>query len=346
VSLGIFNAGVGNYRFVSTQQSLPLNKKTHIAASWAAGVVVIYFDGVSVPVTTASTSGTAPTAASAAAADFSIGRNGAVNSQYFAGYLSGFGVFNAVLSAATIRSYKNQVLSGSETNCIGAWSLNNTAVNQQAAGTNDLTATNSVGYTSGRSPYCMDATGTAAGTYDFGIVTKVATTVATIQYPEGCAIPTSGGISTVDYSGVKAPFGFPTESVRWEIISKLRTTVATTSNATFGSFQSGGWSLTVPVGAWKVGFDMTPYNITTTLVNWNMAPSSIAGSAENAVDTRFSHRTISPSAATSYIPGSRRVRISQTSSATYVMYTFGATTSAGLVGDTSETHMIAECDYL
>ena len=256
IEVGVFNAGVGNYRFISTYQSLPLNKKTHVAASWASGTVVIYFDGVSVPVTAATTSGTNPTAASAAAADFSIGRNGASNASYFTGYLSGFGVFNAVLSAATIRSYKNQVLSGSETNCIGAWSLNNTGVNQQAAGTNDLTATNSVGYTA-RSPYCTDANGTASGTYDWAIVTKVATTVATVQYPEGNAIPTSGGISTVDYSGVEAPFGMPVTTGRWEVTAVYGATSGTVSISSLNQWFSMNSQLTIPVGDWQAEYQMT-----------------------------------------------------------------------------------------
>ena len=251
----VFNAGAVNFRYFTTYQSLPLNKKTHVAASWASGTVVIYFDGVSVPVGTASTGGTAPTTAGTGG-DFSIGRLGAFNNQYFTGYISGCGVFNSVLSAATIRSYKNQVLSGSETNCIGAWSLNNTGVNQQAAGTNDLTATNSVSYTV-RSPYSTDANGVNAGTYDWAIVTKVATTVATVQYPEGCAIPTSGGISTVDYSGVKAPFGMPTQKDRWEIVWIYKSSMNTGAVGANVITNLGSTQLLVPVGAWDLGFDIS-----------------------------------------------------------------------------------------
>lgn len=248
VQLQINNAGVANFKNASTYQSLPLNKKTHVAASWATGTCVLYFDGVVVPSVTTS-GGTAPNTAGTGG-DFSIGRFGAQNSGYFTGYISGVGVFNAVLSAATIRSYKNQVLSGSETNCIGAWSLNNTGVNQQAAGTNDLTATNSVGYTSGRSPYCTDANGVAAGTYDWAIVTKVATTVATVQYPEGCAIPTSGGISTVDYSGVKAPFGMPVEKGRWSVVLHQRASNVQAAVTTGTAYNPGGLNINAPVGKW------------------------------------------------------------------------------------------------
>jgi hypothetical protein len=61
VSIIVRSGGNANYRVVTTYQSLPLNKKTHVAASWTSGTVVIYFDGVSVPATAATTGGTAPT---------------------------------------------------------------------------------------------------------------------------------------------------------------------------------------------------------------------------------------------------------------------------------------------
>ena len=248
------NGGGANFRILTSVQTVPINRKTHVAITWATGTVVMYIDGVSVPVQpTASTGGTAPTTAGTGG-DFSIGRPGANNLQYFTGYISGVGVFNAVLSAATIRSYRNQALTGSETNCIGAWSLNNTA-NDQNAAANNLTATNSVGYTSGRSPYTLDATNTAAGTFDWGIVTKVSTTVATVNYPEGCAIPTSGGISSVEFSNAKAPFGMPTNRNRWRIENVLRTRVT----GAFGAINqwtgaSQLWRLTVPAGDWIRGW--------------------------------------------------------------------------------------------
>ena len=251
ILVAVTNGGSANFRTVSTVQSIPLNKKTHIAASWAGGTVLIYIDGVSVPVGTAVTGGTAPTTAGTGG-DFSIGRKGGNNTGYFSGYLSGFSVFNAVLSASTIRSYKNQVLSGSETNCIGAWSLNNTGVNQQASGTNDLTATNSVGYTV-RSPYTTDANGVNAGTYDWAIVTKVSGTVVTVQYPEGCAIPTSGGISSVDYSGVKAPFGMPIDQDRYRVIARYNANIAGSIGA-INQWFGASVSMTVPLGKWNIGF--------------------------------------------------------------------------------------------
>jgi len=221
VRVTVINGGAANVRYIDSQQSLPLNKKTHVAASWTGGTVVIYFDGVSVPVTTAATGGTAPTTAGTGG-DFAVGRRGASSTYYFPGYISGLGVFDAVLTASTIKSYSSQVLAGSETNCIGAWSLNNTGVNQQAAGTNDLTATGGVSYTV-RSPYSTNGAGTNDGIYDYALVMKVSTTTATVQVPEGCTIPTSGGVSATAYSTTANPFGWVVDKGRWEVESMFNT---------------------------------------------------------------------------------------------------------------------------
>ena len=211
ICVGVCNGGGGNYRLFYTQLSVPLNKKSHVAATWASGVVTMFIDGVQQNLKTVVTAGTAPTVAGTGG-DFSIGRYGAYNGMYYNGYISGVGVFDAVLSGATIRSLKNQVLTGGEANCIGAWSLNNVATDQSAAA-NNLTAQNGVTFTSGFAPYATNAFDVATGSNEFGIVqTSVFTggnTVLTIQCPEGCALPTVGGLSSLQYSSAKAPYGFP-----------------------------------------------------------------------------------------------------------------------------------------
>lgn len=334
------NGGGANVRYATSYQSVPLNKKTHIAATYTstATTFVIYLEGISVPFAV-TTGGTAPTTAGATG-DFSVGRLGAFG-QYFAGYISGVGVFNAVLSASTIRSYKNQVLSGSETNCIGAWSLNNTAVNQQAAGTNDLTATNSVGYTSGRSPYCTDANGVAAGTYDYPIVTKVATTVATVQYPEGCAIPTSGGISTVDYSGVKSPFGMPVDSGRWALYTLNRVNTSQSSAVVSTWYNIASFYLTVPTGNWSLSALIPAVNNQAATGGINIY-TTLSTSASSESDRNFSVGNNVNASSTSQISYSSQVsglvtataqtpyygNIRTTNGTSITLYLDGATTGA------------------
>ncbi len=257
VRVAVFNGGAANYRFVATYQSLPLNKKTHVAVSWTGGTVVVYFDGVSVPVAAASTSGTAPTTAGTGG-DFSIGRIGAYAGNYFPGYISNVAVFDAVLSAATIRDHATRKLTGAETNCIGAWSLDNTAVNQQAPGTNDLTATGGVGYTN-ISPFGNNG---VSSTLEYALTMSVSSDGLTevVQCPEGCALPAgSSTVTSSAYSVMASPFGFVSDKGRWEISSSLQmnnTGGATAATTCYDRFLA---NLTIPVGSWDVGLQGTMY---------------------------------------------------------------------------------------
>lgn len=256
VGVLIANGGAGNLRYQSTSTSLPLNRKTHVAATWAAGVVNVYFDGVLQPMTAVSTGGTAPTVAGLGG-DWSIGRLGASGSTYFPGYLGGVGIFNAVLSQATIRSYKNQVLGGAETNNIGAWSLNNVLTDANAAG-NNLTNPNAVAMASGVAPYCTNGFNVSTGDKDFGIVmTSTFTggnTVMDVHVAEGCAFTTTGSYSSIQYSGVGKPYGFPSEKYKWRVQSVY-------VNGAGGYFNTGSTTFLraqtlMNIGLWDVGYEV------------------------------------------------------------------------------------------
>ena len=225
VSCVVQSGGVANFRSITTYRSLPLNKKTHIAATWTSGTVLIYFDGVSVPVSTATTGGTAPTTAGTGG-DWSIGRLGAYNGAYFPGYISNVAVYDAVLSPATIREHAKGKLLGNEPNCIGAWSLDNTPNDQSAAG-NNLTATGGVGF-SNVSPFGNNG---KSSTLEYGLTMNVSSDGLTevVQVPEGCALPTA--ITSQDYSTQGNPFGFPTTPIKiLESILKASFTTSATSS--------------------------------------------------------------------------------------------------------------------
>lgn len=275
VRIGISNGGSGNTRAITSRESIRKDRDTNIAITWASGTVLIYFNGNSVAVGTAITAGTAPTTAGTGG-DFSIGRLGASASNYFAGYLSGAAVFDAVLSASTIKAMQGQPLTGAETNCIGAWSLNNTGVNQQAPGTNDLTATGGVGYTSGKSPYGNNG---ASSTLEYASVMAVSGSNATVQVPEGCAIPTSGGISAVDYSTEDSPFGWPSEKERWEVAMLLGSSTAASGSTINTWYNPGGINLNIPIGNWELsGTVQVFHSPTSTVIQSYCALSTSASS--------------------------------------------------------------------
>lgn len=257
VGLYVGNGGASNYRLVYTTTSLPLGRKTHVAATWAAGVVVVYFDGVPQPMMTAAVSGTAPTVAGTGG-DWSIGRLGASGgTSFYPGYASGVGVFDAVLSAATIRSYKNQVLSGAEANCIGAWALNNSLADQNAAG-NTLTNPAAASFVSGVSPYATNGFNISTGDKDFGIVmTSTFTggnTVLNVHVAEGCTFTTTGSLSSLQYSYAGAPYGFPGEKYKWRLpvfhAQGAGGAVATGATIWLRS------QMFIPIGTWDVGYEV------------------------------------------------------------------------------------------
>ncbi len=342
LEIGVRNGGTGNFRVLTTYQSLPLNKKTHVAASWngTGPTIVIYFDGIAVPTYQSAVAGTNPTTAGTGG-DFSIGRIGALSgSNYFPGYISNVAVFDAVLSAATIRQHATYKLLGSETNCIGAWSLDNTANDQSSAG-NNLTATGGVGYTA-QTPHGQLDSGVQT-TKAVGLVMNVSTTTVTVQVPEGCTIPTSGGVSAVAYSTQANPYGWVSDKGRWFIKSILRTVSATTSNATYGSYLSGGYKLNVQVGKWIVGQKSGSYYAQNVDTFFSVSPTALTGLAANvgALLTPLTVRVQAPAAGTLVLPGEAYKDFTVTSATDFTMYTFGATTSSGIAGDVSLTEIYA-----
>jgi hypothetical protein len=253
VRVQIFSGGIGNARSVTTYQSLPLNKKTHVAASWASGTVVIYFDGISVPVAAAVTTGSAPTTAGTGG-DFSIGRPGASAGNYFPGYISNVAVFDAVLSAATIRQHATYKLTGSETNCIGAWSLDNTANDQSSAG-NNLTATGGVGYTN-ISPFGNNG---VSSTLEYALTMSVSSDGLTevVQCPEGCALPAgSSTVTSSAYSVMASPFGFVSDKGRWTIRSLLNSSYSQATPVQNTWYNIGSFKLDVPAGGWTAEYSV------------------------------------------------------------------------------------------
>lgn len=233
----------------TTYQSVPLGKWTHVAATLdsSGATSTMYIDGVLVPSTYTNGAGTTITQGG----DFYVGRNNGGN--YFDGKLAQVAVFSSVLSASTIRSYMSQGLAGTESTLVSAYSCNNSLLDLNTTNNNDLTANGGAAMTNVDSPFGNYL----GGTLDYGIITKTAfstNTTLTVQVPEGCTIPTSGGVSAVSYSTQSVPYGFPRAEGRW-IVEYLQN-ADRLQNAPAGStyYNLGGY-LTVPVGTFKVGFN-------------------------------------------------------------------------------------------
>lgn len=249
-----YNANVANYSRVKSYQSVPLNKWVHVSAqldmsTFTATTTTSYvmIDGVDVPAAV-DRGGTNPTAL-VQAGDLQIGAtNGA---GFFSGKIAQVAIYNAKVTQATILASMHQTLSGSETSLISAYSFNNT-INDLNANANNLTANGSAVATNADSPFGGQADGTISATLDYGIVQKVATTTVTVQVPEGCTIPTTGGVTSVSYSTQKAPYGMPVNTGKWELETLINNITSTSGTTTSTVYNPGGLTLLRPIGDWII----------------------------------------------------------------------------------------------
>ena len=206
------NASSANYSQIESYQSLPLNRWVHVAAqldmsAYSASTTESYvmFDGVDVPARV-SRGGTNPTAL-VQAGDLEVGSNNGGSSP-FDGSIAQVAIYSAKVTQATHLAAMSQGLSGSETSLISAYSFDGNA-NDLNANANNLTANGGAAATTDDSPFENYG---ASTNKEYAIVMKAAfstNTTLTVQVPDGCAIPTSGGVDAVYYSTHEYPYGFP-----------------------------------------------------------------------------------------------------------------------------------------
>lgn len=265
VRLQGLNAGAGNSSYVTSFQSVPLDRWVHIAAQLDMSAFTatpttsyIMFDGLDVPVQVAR-AGTNPTAL-IQAGNLEIGSYNAGTSP-LAGNLAQVAIFNAKVTQATMRSYISQGFAGTETSLISAYSLSN-SLNDLNANANNVTAQGSATTTNADGPFGGQASGAISATLDYAVVMKVAfstNTTLTVQVPEGCTIPTSGGVSAVAYASVANPYGLPAAKGKWRLftLGKVRGSQATPVAGTWYHATAGCYELNIPVGSWIYGYETT-----------------------------------------------------------------------------------------
>lgn len=261
------NAAAGNFSQVLSYQSIPLGKWVHIAAqldmsSFTATTTTSYImiDGVDVP-SAVSRGGTNPTAL-VQAGNLEIGSyNG--GTLPFDGKLAQVFVSSAKITQANVRLLISQGLTAAliTTHSIAsAYSFDNSISDLNTTNANNLTANGAAVATNADSPFGLDANNVPNSSYDWGIVTKVATTVATVQVPEGCTIPTSGGITTVDLSIGRSPFGMPIATSRWLVSSILFTDINNGAATADTWYNVGSWKLNIPIGSWSISVSAVMQN--------------------------------------------------------------------------------------
>lgn len=233
---------------VYSRRSVGLDEWVHVATTMnvTTNTYTMYINGIAVSTSAAATAATAI----ADSGDLLLGKR-ADGAFYFNGKMKEVRLWDDVRTEAEIRENMNQELTGSEGGLIGYWKLEDD-LNDSTANANHMTANGGATVGVADSPFGLDANG-VAGDYEYAIVSKVNGSTATVQVPEGCAIPTSGGVGNIDYSTQKAPFGFPTAVGRWSLESIYILSITGIAIAAIDQW-SGYTSaaITVPVGAWKL----------------------------------------------------------------------------------------------
>lgn len=252
--LQILGLNASSFRGSVTYQSLPLSRWMHVAATgtMSTNTFNLYINGVLVPGSSV-VSGT-PTAI-VQSGDYVVGAETS-GTNPFAGEITQEAVFSAVLSQSTIQSYISQGLAGTETSLISAHSFNGNA-NDLNANANNLTANGSAVATNADSPFGGQAGGTISSTLDYGIVQAVTfstNTTVVVQVPEGCTIPTSGGVSAVVYSSNKVSYGFPAQKAKWQISSIYKISVPAPATVINTWYNPAG-QLIIPIGEWRYGHE-------------------------------------------------------------------------------------------
>ncbi len=282
-----FNAGAGNNSGVETYQSIPLNKWVHIAAQLdmsaysVAGTTNSYMmlDGVAVPALV-NRAGTNPTAL-VQAGNLEIGAR-ASGAQVFPGYIDQVAIYSAKVTQATHLAAMHQGLTGSETSLVSAYA--NGSTTDLSANANNLTAQNGA-TTVASAPWGNRG---LSSTLDYALVMAVDGTDVTVQVPEGCTIPTSGGISAVAYSTQSSPYGFVTDKGRWGVgtFAKADTFQA---SAVSGTWYSLNLTISMPIGDWLMKWQGVAYASNSVVGPVVFITLSTANNSES--DSRYTARS-------------------------------------------------------
>lgn len=257
------NSSAGNYSGVKSYQAVPLDRWVHITAQLdmssftnSPTTSYIMIDGIDVPAAVFR-AGTNPTAL-VQAGDLNIGYWNTTGSYYFSGKIAQVAIYSAKVTQANVLATISQGLVGNETSLISAYSLSN-SVNDLNANANNLTANGSAVATNADSPFGCQADGTISSTLDYGIVQSATSSTLVVQVPEGCTIPTTGGVASASYSNVKAPYGFPNEIEKFgiQIIYKTNRLQGSPSVNVWYNILSSG--IDVPTGKWRLTYNTPLY---------------------------------------------------------------------------------------
>lgn len=348
-----YNAGASNYSFVQSVQSLPLGKWVHIAAqldmsAFTATPTTSYVmvDGIDVPAIV-TRAGTNPTAL-VQAGNLEIGAD--VGTNFFDGKIAQAFVSSAKITQANVRTLISQGLTASlisTHSIVSAYDFNGNANDLNTTNANNLTAQGSASY-SADSPFSDGAnlaSGFTDGATDFGVVMTSSfstNTTLVVQVPEGCTIPTSGGISAIYYSSLDTPYGFVRDKGRYEVGAYLKARQTAAGGSAF-AFQNLNQYLTVPAGLWDLGYSADGI-VTHAGANYLGFALTLSTANNTQSDSEFTINSPAINVSLTQIGanGTKRRPVKLTTGTTYYLNIAPSTTSSTLyIGDASAVAAIS-----
>lgn len=182
----------------------------------------------------------------------------------------------------------------------------------------------------------------------YGIVTKVASTALTVYFGTDYSL-TNSAITSPYYSSTKAPFGFPLDPAKWTVRTTDtadRTQASPTANTWYNP---GSLSVSVPVGAWRLGYQALIYMQPNAAAASPFMTLSTANNTESDGDFSSRGGYISSSGSKTISLNNRSKSISVTSATSYylnVKTDVSSTTSITVMGSGGTTVIEAVCAYL
>jgi len=343
-----YNAGSANYRQITSYQSVPLNKKVHVAAQMdmsaytlTSTTCFIMIDGVEVPAFL-SQGGTNPTAL-VQAGDYQIGALNGAN--FFNGKLAQVFVSSVKLTQAQVRAFKDQKLTtaiATTYSMVAAYPFDGNG-NDVSSNANNLTANNGVTATD------ID---TAFSTDIFAIATAVTKTggdtFVTAFCPQGAGIPNET-LGTTSYSSVRAPYGFPASKNRWTVETVSKVVAQQTSPPANTVYNIGNLVLAVPTGDFTVVMkgtgEISRTGSSSGWARWCVNATPNVFDVDYA-DSIYHASNVASIQVLSGVSVTRPVTTTALSSYYVNAVTDIAGNNIGLRGDGAATRITAECAYL
>lgn len=183
--------------------------------------------------------------------------NGGTNP--FPGKIAQVAIYSAKVPQATILASIDRGLTGSETSLISAYSGANTT--DLASTGNNLTAQNGAVSGYADAPF---GNGGISSTLEYGLTMSVSSDGLTevVQCPEGCALPTTGGITASAYSSMANPYGWPKKPIgKLETITQTAFTTTATPTVTDVSGHTISYTAT---GTETIRLKLNPYYLAAT----------------------------------------------------------------------------------